>query len=57
MGEREEVQPPQGAVQLALGKQVGGREQALGLSPRLPILQLEHIIFQLLHTLRGIHLP
>lgn len=56
VGEREEMQTAEGAVQLALGKQVS-REQAPRLGPRLPILWLEHIILQLLHTLRRLHLP
>ena len=54
--EREELQTAEGAVQLALGKQVS-REQAARLGPRLPILWLEHIILQLLHTLGWFHLP
>ena len=45
--EREELQTAEGAVQLALGKQVS-REQAPGLGPRLPILGLEYVILQLL---------
>lgn len=56
VGEREEMQTAKRAVQLALGKQVS-REQAPRLGPRLPILWLEHIILQLLHTLRRLHLP
>lgn len=56
VGEREELKPAKGAVQLALGKQVS-REQAPRLGPWLPILWLEHIILQLLHTLRRLHLP
>lgn len=56
VGEREELKPAEGAVQLALGKQVS-REQAPRLGPWLPILRLEHIIFQFLHTLRRLHLP
>lgn len=54
--EREELQTAEGAVQLALGKQVS-REQAPGLGPRLPILWLEYVILQLLHTLGWLHLP
>lgn len=56
VGERKEVQPTKGTVQLALGKEIS-REQAPRLGPRLPILGLEHIILQLLHTLRWLHLP
>lgn len=56
VGEREEPQMAEGAVQLARGKQVS-REQAPGLGPRLPILWLEHIILQLLYTLRRLHVP
>ena len=56
MREREELQTAEGAVQLALGKQVS-REQAPGLGPRLPILWLEYVILQLLHTLGWLHLP
>lgn len=55
VGEREELQTAEGAVQLALGKQVS-RGQAPRLGPQL-ILWLKHIILQLLHTLRWIHLP
>lgn len=44
MGEREELKPTEGTVQLALGKQVS-REQAPRLWPWFPILWLEHIIF------------
>lgn len=55
MSEREELEPAEGAIQLALGEQVS-REQAPRLCPWLPILWLEHIIFQLLHTLRWLHL-
>lgn len=54
VGEREELQAAEGAVQLALGEEVG-REQAPRL--RLPILRLEHVILQLLHTLRRLHIP
>lgn len=56
MGEREELKAAEGAVQLALGKQVG-REQAAGLRAGLPILRLEYIILQLLHVLRRLHIP
>lgn len=56
MGEREELKAAEGAVQLALGKQVS-REHAPRLGPWLPVLWLEHIILQLLHTLRWLHLP
>lgn len=55
VSEREELEPAEGAIQLALGEQVS-REQAPRLCPWLPILWLEHIIFQLLHTLRWLHL-
>lgn len=55
VGEREELQTAEGAIQLALGKQVS-RGQAPRLGPQL-ILWLKHIIFQLLHTLRWVHLP
>lgn len=55
VGEREELQTAEGAIQLALGKQVS-RGQAPRLGPQL-ILWLKHIILQLLHTLRWIHLP
>lgn len=55
VGEGEELKPTEGTIQLALGKQVR-REQAPRLCPWLPILWLEHIIFQLLHTLRWLHL-
>lgn len=56
VGERKELQTAEGAVQLALGKQVS-RRQAPRLGPQLPILWLKHIILQLLHTLRWLHLP
>lgn len=56
VGERKELQTAEGAVQLALGKQVS-RGQAPRLGPQLPILWLKHIILQLLHTLRWLHLP
>lgn len=55
VGEGEELQAAEGAVQWALGKQVS-RGQVPGLGPQL-ILWLKHIILQLLHTLRWIHLP
>ena len=54
--EREELQAAEGAVQLALGKQVS-REQPPGLGPWFPILWLEYVILQLLHTLGWLHLP
>lgn len=53
--EREELQTAEGAVQLALDKRVS--RDPPGLGPRLPFLWLEHIILQLLHTLRWLHLP
>lgn len=56
VGEGEELQTAEGTVQLALGKQVS-REQAPWLGLWLPILWLEHIILQLLHTLGRLHLP